>query len=94
MLSNQEVLNHIDTIGIRVILSLPKEPAIQKEWTWREVFSNKAPDWIFANPPPWTIRELAEMELHDPRGWLEYRASVLPGYEDTARDWLYSDNGI
>lgn len=75
--------------AVRAVLALPEEPALVRTWTWREVQEGAVPGWLFERPPAW-MRE-AEIVWRDPRFPVEFRGLVLPGQEDTARDWLWPE---
>lgn len=78
-----------DLPALRIILSLPEEPALKREWTWRQLHNGEAPAWVHSRPPSW-LKE-PEINWRDPRLPVEFRGMVIPGYEDVAREWMWPD---
>lgn len=84
--------DRLDTPGLRIVFSMPISRALDRWWTWREVFDGGAPDWLFRpDPPYWLLKDDGdppEIEWHDPLLPIEYRGRIDPRFTNVAVDWV------
>lgn len=81
-----------DLIALRIVLAMPEGPALTDEWTWLEVMTGNAPQWIHFGPPAW-LRE-PEMVWRDPRMPVTVRGNVPIGMERLAYTLLLAGRGV
>lgn len=79
-------------IGLRIVLAMPKGPALTDEWTWKEVMNAQSPQWIHFGPPSWLLEP--EMIWRDPRLPITVRGNVPVGMEQAAYTLLIGGRGI
>lgn len=85
-------LNIGELVALRIVLAMPSGPALTDEWTWKEVMSGQAPQWIHFGPPAWLLEP--EMLWRDPRLPITVRGNIPIGMERAAYDLLRGGRGL